>query len=137
MTDPRPAPPADATTSPLRPQLIDAVKSIRIHPELDPIVTSMIMAGAGFHITDDEAGPVADAVLAVMLPTTRLTAMLHRNAEADLQRVTDLYEAWCKAGPPPLGTSIARWWDTRLIELRDAILPPDQQHAAPNGPRER
>jgi len=42
-------------------------------------------------------------------------------AEADLKRVTDLYEQWVKAGPPPLGTPIARWWDNRLVELHDAI----------------
>ena len=49
-------------------------------------------------------------------------------AEATVQRVTALYEQWVKAGPPPLGTPIARWWDRRLAELHDAIQPPaDQQ----------
>lgn len=42
--------------------------------------------------------------------------------------VFDLYKQWVKAGPPPLGTSIARWWDARLVELRDAIhLSPDSK----------
>lgn len=36
-------------------------------------------------------------------------------------RVTALYEQWVKAGPPPLGVSLARWWDKRLVELRNAI----------------
>jgi hypothetical protein len=36
-------------------------------------------------------------------------------------RVTSLYERWVKAGPPPLGASMARWWDARLVELQDAI----------------
>lgn len=35
-----------------------------------------------------------------------------------------LYERWVKAGPPPLGTSMSRWWDKRLVELHQAILPP-------------
>jgi hypothetical protein len=47
---------------------------------------------------------------------------------ADLARVIDLYEQWCKDGPPPLGTSVNRWWDRRLVELRHAIVEPvDQQ----------
>jgi hypothetical protein len=56
--------------------------------------------------------------------TTPVFAALHRSAEQDVSRVIDLYERWVKAGPPPLGTPIARWWDARLAELHDAILPP-------------
>lgn len=37
-------------------------------------------------------------------------------------RVTALYEQWVKAGPPPLGASMARWWDARLAELHAALL---------------
>jgi len=44
--------------------------------------------------------------------------------ETDLGRVTALYEQWLKAGPPPLGASMARWWDKRLTELHQAIHPP-------------
>jgi hypothetical protein len=49
----------------------------------------------------------------------------------ELARVTDLYERWVKAGPPPLGASLARWWDARLIELHEAIRPTctDETHA--------
>jgi hypothetical protein len=64
----------------------------------------------------------ADAVLAVILPTTRLLGELHRSAHEDLSRVINLYERWCKAGPPPLGASISRWWDERLLELRHAVV---------------
>lgn len=39
-------------------------------------------------------------------------------------RVISLCEQWVKAGPPPLGTPMARWWDARLVELHNAILPP-------------
>lgn len=35
-----------------------------------------------------------------------------------------LYERWVKAGPPPIGTSMSRWWDARLVELHHAIHPP-------------
>lgn len=45
-------------------------------------------------------------------------------AEAGMQRVTALYERWVKAGPPPLGVSLARWQDKRLVELHHAIHPP-------------
>jgi hypothetical protein len=50
--------------------------------------------------------------------------------------VIALYEQWVKAGPPPLGTSIARWWDTKLIELHNAIRPGAEQPArtTPNNP---
>ncbi|WP_328425977.1 hypothetical protein [Streptomyces sp. NBC_00443] len=52
--------------------------------------------------------------------------------EADIQRVTALYERWVKAGPPPLGTSLTRWWDERLVELREAILPPEVSTEGPS-----
>ena len=44
-------------------------------------------------------------------------------------RVTALYEQWVKAGPPPLGVSIARWWDGRLVELNGAIHAPAEEAA--------
>lgn len=56
--------------------------------------------------------------------TTRVFAALHRSAEQDVSRVIALYEQWVKAGAPPIGTSMSRWWDARLVELRSAILPP-------------
>jgi hypothetical protein len=46
-------------------------------------------------------------------------------AEAALARVGDLQERWLKAGPPPLGVSMSRWWDARLIELQAALNTPE------------
>lgn len=40
------------------------------------------------------------------------------------ERVRDLRDRWVKAGPPPLGVPIARWWDARLIELNAALAEP-------------
>ena len=48
-------------------------------------------------------------------------------ADATVQRVTDLYERWVKAGAPPLGTSMSRWWDRRLAELHAALEPAKEQ----------
>lgn len=59
---------------------------------------------------------------------SRVTAALYRSAEQDVTRVIELYERWTKAGPPPLGTLMARWWDARLVELHDAIVPPTARH---------
>lgn len=56
--------------------------------------------------------------------TTRVFAALHRSAEQDVSRVIALYEQWVKAGAPPIGTSMSRWWDARLVELHHAIHPP-------------
>ncbi|MFD5266729.1 hypothetical protein [Streptomyces sp. NPDC058335] len=59
--------------------------------------------------------------------TARLFAALHSSAEQDVTRVIALYERWVQAGAPPLGTSMSRWWDARLVELHNAILPPSDQ----------
>lgn len=50
---------------------------------------------------------------------------LKHAAEFDeaLSRVRVLHERWIKAGAPPLGTSINRWWDTRLAEQGAALKP--------------
>ncbi|WP_216588563.1 hypothetical protein [Streptomyces brasiliscabiei] len=65
-----------------------------------------------------------EAVLGVVLPEVRVVADRARGSEATVQRVIDLYERWVKAGPPPLGVSVSRWWDARLVELHHAVLPP-------------
>jgi hypothetical protein len=65
--------------------------------------------------------PTVDRQTAVVL------AALHHSAETAMSRVINLHERWVKAGPPPLGTSLARWWDKRLIELHDAILNPTKE----------
>jgi hypothetical protein len=67
------------------------------------------------------------AALAAIHPLGKFLGDMHRDAEADLSRVIDLYEQWCKAGPPPLGISVSRWWDRRLVELRQAIVEPVEQ----------
>ncbi|MEU1553982.1 hypothetical protein ABZ517_14855 [Streptomyces scabiei] len=54
----------------------------------------------------------------------------HR-AEAAVQRVTALRERWVQAGPPPLGTPLARWWDRRLVELNAALDEPKACDCAP------
>lgn len=46
------------------------------------------------------------------------------DAEETVARVTALHEQWVQAGPPPLGTPVARWWDRRLVEHHHAIRPP-------------
>jgi hypothetical protein len=48
-------------------------------------------------------------------------------AEAIRERVRVLADRWVKAGPPPLGTSVSRWWDTRLVELNTALDDPENQ----------
>lgn len=44
-------------------------------------------------------------------------------AETELADVRALRDRWVKAGPPPLGTSVSRWWDKRLVELHAALNP--------------
>lgn len=45
---------------------------------------------------------------------------------AALARVRALRTDWLSTGAPPLGTSIARWWDKRLIELDAALDEPKE-----------
>ncbi|MFF8485197.1 hypothetical protein [Streptomyces antibioticus] len=68
----------------------------------------------------------ADAVIEAILPGARIVAFLARDSESTVQRVVALHERWIAAGPPPLGASVSRWWDARLAELHNAILPPEQ-----------
>lgn len=77
--------------------------------------------------TQEWVPALAEAVLAVILPGTRALAGLARTDNDAVNRVMDLYEQWVKAGPPPLGTSMSRWWDARLAELHDAILPHERE----------
>lgn len=63
-------------------------------------------------------------------------AVIHWAGEQDTSPVTALYEQWVKAGPPPLGALLARWWDMRLAELHRALTSPAEQPArtTPNNP---
>lgn len=84
-----------------------------VHPEENPQGS----APDGVDDEDDHQGQVVPATLTDAI----------RQDEADVQRVIDLYERWVKSGAPPVGTSISRWWDTRLAELHTAIRPPKEQ----------
>lgn len=53
------------------------------------------------------------------------------STEAANTRVRALADRWVKAGPPPLGVPLARWWDARLVELHDVIRPAAEDAAPP------
>ncbi|MBZ6258830.1 hypothetical protein KVH22_25275 [Streptomyces olivaceus] len=72
----------------------------------------------------DQAAPAVTE--ATELETARVVSALYRPAEDTVTRVITLHEQWVKAGPPPLGASLARWWDARLIELHNAIQPAER-----------
>jgi hypothetical protein len=108
-----------------------------------------LFLGSGGHVTcarldcpdpcaaDDQLHRGRPAPAAAELEeTARVFAGLHRSAEQDVSRVIALYEQWVKAGPPPLGTLMARWWDRRLAELHNAIQPTAERPArtTPNKP---
>lgn len=79
------------------------------------LATSPLREQLAADIAEPEPGAVVDRQTAAVL------AALHRSAEDTVTRVIDLYERWVKTGAPPLGTSINRWWDKRLVEL-NAVL---------------
>ncbi|MFD3574742.1 hypothetical protein [Streptomyces sp. NPDC058644] len=70
-----------------------------------------------------------------LIATTELYAVIEATPEPGpaapetekTARVIALYEQWVKAGPPPLGTPVSRWWDTRLAELATALNPAKEQ----------
>jgi hypothetical protein len=87
----------------------------------DELHNTWVGVKTGQHIVRGVAGeyyPIAEDVLAATYQRVDQTA-----AEPDTTRVTALYEQWVKAGPPPLGAPLARWWDRRLAELRAALNP--------------
>lgn len=99
--------------------MADARLSVKVgaEVELEPgPVTAAWLVGLGW--TPPEQS-VQDAV------TTRTFAALHQSAESDVSRVVALYEQWVADGAPPLGTSMARWWDKKLVELHNAIRTPE------------
>jgi len=102
---------------------------------LDVLHSTWVDVKTGQHIVRGVKGeyyPIAEHVLAETYEpvddeaakTTRVFARLHRSAEDTVTRVIDLYEQWVKAGPPPLGTSVSRWWDAHLAELHKAVQQP-------------
>ncbi|MDX3634306.1 hypothetical protein PV728_29395 [Streptomyces europaeiscabiei] len=83
------------------------------------------------HTTDGDLYPEPGWTI-IRWPDNDLSVMSSRAAikrltptRPDAQHVTALYERWVTAGPPPIGTSISRWWDRRLAELRQALLGQD------------
>lgn len=127
---------ADSITSDALDQLYDQLDRIRtLHRKASHGETCVYCAHGqrlGYDTTwpcdtiralDMQSGP-AETEPVVDRQTAVVFAALHRSAEADVSRVIALHERWVKAGPPPIGTSISRWWDKRLVELHDAILPP-------------
>ncbi|GAQ64081.1 hypothetical protein [Streptomyces scabiei] len=90
------------------------------------------------HTTDGDLYPEPGWTI-VRWPDTDLSVMSPRaavkrlapgvratDAQSDMQRVTALRDRWVHAGPPPLGTSISRWWDKRLVELNTALAEPKE-----------
>ncbi|MDQ0943299.1 hypothetical protein [Streptomyces sp. V1I1] len=59
-------------------------------------------------------------------PWLRATAEDLADAKAAIARVRALRTDWLSTGAPPIGTSIARWWDKRLIELDAALDEPKE-----------
>jgi hypothetical protein len=71
------------------------------------------------------AGTMSEESKAALAEVVQAAARKFAEDQATIvQRVVDLRRAWCKAGPPPLGASMARWWDARLVELREALTVP-------------
>jgi hypothetical protein len=68
-----------------------------------------------------ERNPAAHQILALLGEPG--PAATEATEAATTTRVLALYEQWVQAGWPPLGTPLSRWWDARLAELHDAILP--------------
>lgn len=85
---------------------------------------------------DEPSGPAA-AEGTELEKTARVLAGLHRSAEQNVSRVIALYERWVKAGPPPIGTSMSRWWDARLVELRAALGEPGPAAGGCSAPGQR
>jgi len=84
----------------------------------DKLHDTWVGVKTGQHIVRGVQGefyPIAEDVLAETYTPADSAA------EHEESRVTDLYEQWVQAGPPPLGVSINRWWDKRLVELHRAI----------------
>lgn len=96
----------------------------------DRLHSTWVGVYTGQHIVRGVQGeyyPIAEDVLAETYEQVAPGPEAPEAPRQDFTRVTALYEQWVKAGPPPFGTSLARWWDARLVELREAILPTSGQ----------
>ncbi|MDX2532315.1 hypothetical protein QBA79_36390 [Streptomyces scabiei] len=137
---------ASATDGELRRQLADMIRALGAseteNAELRARIKTLehVAAGNKRHVQlivpDLERAEAAIArvqALADEYPAGIDTALIHaaldgqpgpaatQATEPGVFRVIALYERWVKAGPPPLGTSINRWWDRRLVELGAAL----------------
>ncbi|MFE9684142.1 hypothetical protein [Streptomyces sp. NPDC006285] len=68
---------------------------------------------------DGELGPEGEEALAALVRAAKEMFLLEQAAV--VQQVVDLYREWRRGGPPPLGVSLSRWWDKRLVELGQAL----------------
>lgn len=82
----------DTVTDPawLHEQYARAIKSVRMRVVPDPIVMTMIQAGSGFHLKDEEARPLAAAVMRVR--DRAMEALHQRLALAAAVRQDDIKE---------------------------------------------
>ncbi|WP_329336144.1 hypothetical protein OG252_13245 [Streptomyces sp. NBC_01352] len=97
----------------------------------DKLHSTWVLVYTGQHIIRGVKGeyyPIAEEVLAETYETVASAPAATQATDAETTtRAVALYERWVKAGPPPLGASLARWWDKRLVELHHAIVPPNDQ----------
>jgi hypothetical protein len=110
-TPDNPATSSDTADSPLQQLLADAVRPWLLDAD---------------DADEADVQHCAAAVAAAILPTTRLLGALHKSAHDDITRVINLHERWQQIDLPKDRESRFRWWDRRLAELHNAILPPDQ-----------
>jgi hypothetical protein len=127
VLDPKTSSPADAMMAVETPVTTGMVEGVDRQPEpasspLREHLADTVRSALRQDVSGDLAEHIADAVLVSVLSSTGITGALARMSEADVPRVIALYERWRKAGPPPLGTSISRWWDKRLLELQHAVF---------------
>lgn len=113
-----PGPTTTQTTEPtgLREQLAAAISPVLdAHPEHN-------RTDEHEHVVSEIAAAVLAAVAAES-PWLKATAEDLAAAEQRVKQIAELRDRWVTAGPPPLGTSINRWWDRRLAELHAALQP--------------
>lgn len=120
----------------LKPELDALTRARALHRETCPLARGDVQPPAFTCSMCDTLTPPGATQATEQDTTTRVFAALHRSAEETVTRTINLYERWVNAGPPPLGTSMARWWDKKLIELHHAIQPPAATQAT-DGPKEQ
>lgn len=88
------------------------------HDELD-LAEMLARAEALLAAEQPVRDQLAAAINALGKSETELAGL-----RATLATVAALCKRWVKAGAPPLGTLIARWWDKRLVELGKVLEQP-------------